>query len=96
MPQQALRRQHDQRQRVDEQQRRLAAQQVEVLRGGRAVGDPHVDVGGQLQEPLGARARVIRPLAFVRVRQQQHERRTLPPLAARRHEELVDDRPARR
>ena len=56
----------------------------------------HVDVGGELQEPLGPRAGVIGPLPFVRVRQQQHERRPLPPLAARRHDELVDHRPARR
>ena len=78
------------RQRIDQQQRRLAAQQVEVLRRRRAVGDADVDVGGELQEPLGPRAGVIRALAFVRVRQQQHQRRALPPLAARRDEELVD------
>ena len=89
--QQALRRQHDERQRIDEQQRRLPAQQVEVLRRGRAVGDADVDVGRQLQEALRPRAGVIRSLTFVRVRQQQHERRPLPPLAARRDEELVDD-----
>ena len=34
-----------------------------------------------LQEPLGPRARVLRPLAFVAVRQQQHQRRRQPPLA---------------
>ena len=72
------------------QQRRLAAQQVEELRGGRAVGDAHVDVGGELQEALRPRAGVVRPLPFVRVRQQQHQRRPQPPLAARRDEELVD------
>ena len=32
------------------------------------------------------------PAPFVPVRQQQHERRPLPPLAARRHDELVDHR----
>ncbi len=89
--QQALRRQHDERQRIDEEQRRLPPQQVEVLRRGRAVGDADVDVGGELQEALGTRARVVGPLPFVRVRQQQDERRALPPLAARRHQELVDD-----
>ena len=46
--QQALRREHDQRQRIGLQQQRLPPQQVEVLRGGRAVGEAQVDVGGQL------------------------------------------------
>ena len=91
MAQQALRRQHDERQRIDEEQCRLPPQQVEVLRRGRAVGDADVDVGRELQEAFRPRARVVRALAFVRVRQQQDERRTLPPLAARRHQELVDD-----
>ena len=72
------------------QQRRLAAQQVEELRRGRAVGDADVDVGGELQEALRPRARVVRPLPFVRVRQQQDQRRPQPPLAARRDDELVD------
>ena len=66
MPQQALRREHDERQRIDLQQRGLPAEQVEVLRRGRAVGDADVDVGSELQEPLGPRAGVIGPLAFVR------------------------------
>ena len=90
MAQQALGRQHDERQRIDLEQRRLAPQQVEVLRRGRAVGDADVDVGGQLQEALGTRAGVVRALPFVRVRQQQDERRPQSPLAARRDEELVD------
>ena len=75
---------------------RLAPQQVEVLRRRRAVRDAHVDVGGQLQEPFRPRARVVRPLAFVAVRQQQHERRLLPPLGAGRQHELVEDQSARR
>ena len=63
---------------------------MEVLRRGGAVRDAHVDVGRELQEPLGPRARVIGPLPFVRVRQQQHQRRPQPPLPARRDDELVD------
>ena len=47
-----------------EQQRRLPAQQVEVLRGRRAVGDAQVDVGGELQETFRPRARVVRALAL--------------------------------
>ncbi len=91
MPQQALRRQHDERQRIDEQQRRLSPEEMEVLRGARAVGDADVDVGRQLQEALRTRAGVVRSLAFVRMREQQDERRPLPPLTARRDEEFVDD-----
>src|SRR5204863_746208 len=66
-------------------------QKMEVLRGGGAVGDPDVDVGGELQETLWARARVIRSLPFVRMRQQQDQRWLLPPLDPRRYDELVDD-----
>ena len=71
MPQQALRRQDEERQRIALQQRGLAAQQVEVLRGRRAVHEPQVDVGGRLQNALGPRARVLRALALVAVRQQE-------------------------
>ena len=92
MAQQALRREHDERQRIGVEQQRLTAQHVEVLRGGRAVDDAHVQVGSQLQEALDARARVIRPLAFVAVRQQQHERRRHAPLGAARHQVLVENR----
>ena len=91
MAQQALRRQHDQRQRIGVEQQRLTAQQVEVLRRGRAVGEAQVDVGGGLEEALGTRARVIGALAFVAVRQQEHQRRRQAPLGAARGDELVDD-----
>ena len=43
------------------------------------------------EEAFRARARVLGPLAFVAVRQQQHQRRRLPPLGARRGDELVED-----
>ena len=39
----------------------------------------------------GRAARVIRPLAFVAVRQQEHQRRRQAPLGAPRGDELVDD-----
>ncbi len=91
MPQQALRRQHDERKRVDRQHRGLAAEQVEVLRGGRAVGDADVRVGGGLQESLDAGGRMLRPLAFVRMRQQQYQRWRQPPLRAARRDERVED-----
>ena len=62
--QQALRRHHDERARARVE--RLAAQQVEVLRGRRAVRDPDVLLRGELQEALEPRARVLRPVALVR------------------------------
>src|SRR4029079_6460314 len=37
-------------------------------------------------------ARMVRSLALVRVREEQHQRRLQPPLAPRRHQELVDHR----
>ena len=54
MAQQALRRQHEQRQRIAAQQRGLPAQQVEVLRGGRAVDEAQVDVRRRLEECVRA------------------------------------------
>ena len=90
MAQQALRREHDQRQRIGLEQQRLPPQQMEVLRGRRAVGDAHVDVGRRLQEPLEPRARMIGSLALVAVRQQHHQRRRQSPLGAARRDELVE------
>ena len=67
----------------------LPAQRVEVLRRGARVDDPHVVLGAQREEPLHARARVLRTLPFVRVRQQQRERAALTPLVLGRDDELV-------
>ncbi len=75
MAQQALRRQHDQRQRIGGEPQRLPAQQVEVLRRGRGVGDLDVVLGAEREEPLDAGARVLGTLAFVPVRQQQDQAR---------------------
>ena len=91
MPQQALGREDDERQRIPLEQRRLPPQHVEVLRRGGAVHQPQVDVGGRLQEALGARARVLGALALVAVRQQEHQRRLQPPLRPARGDELVED-----
>ena len=60
---------------VGGEQTRLAPQQVEILRRGRAVGDAQIILGGELQEALQPRAGMLRPLALVAVRQQQHQRR---------------------
>ena len=56
MTQQALRRQDDQRQRIGLQQQRLTPQQVEILRRGRAVDEPQVDVGGRAGNAQAARS----------------------------------------
>ena len=69
----------------------LAAQQVEVLGGRRAVRDLEVVLGAELQEALDARARVLRPLALVAVREQQHETAHALPLGVGGGDELVDD-----
>ena len=69
----------------------LAPQQVEVLRRGRGLGDLEVVLGGQLEEPLDARARVFGPLALVAVGEQQDEAGEEAPLVLARAQELVDD-----
>ena len=70
---------------------RLAAQNVEVLRRRGRIRHEHVVLRAQLQEALETRARVLRPLPFVAVRQQHHDARVLPPLRAVRRDELIDD-----
>ncbi len=82
MAEQALGRHDHQRARVVLEQRGLAAQQMEVLGRGGAVGDADVVVGGELQEALEACAGVLGPLALVAVRQQEHQRGRLGPLGA--------------
>ena len=69
----------------------LAAQQVEVLRGGRGVGHLDVVLGAADEEPLDAGRGVLGALALVAVRQQQHEAGGLAPLVLGGDEELVDD-----
>src|SRR5581483_7101585 len=71
---------------------RLRAQQMEILRRRRGIRDLHIPLGGQLQEPLEPRARVLRAAALVAVRQQQHDARALTPLRAIGGQELVNDR----
>ena len=69
---------------------RLAAQQMEVLGRGRAVGDADVLLGRELEEALELGARVLRPVALVAVRQEEGQPRGLLPLREARDEELVD------
>ena len=68
----------------------LPAQDVEVVRRRRAVGDLHVVLGAHLQEALEARGGVLRTLAFVAVRQEADEAGHAQPLALARRDELVE------
>ena len=68
----------------------LPAQDVEVVRRRRAVGDLHVVFGAHLQEALEPRRGMLRPLPFVAVRQQADEARHAQPFALARRDELVE------
>ena len=65
---------------------------MEVLGRRGAVGNPNVLVRRKLQVPLQPGTGVLRPLALVAVRQQEHEPRCLPPLGLPGDDELVDHR----
>ncbi len=86
--QQRLRRHQDQR--LAEVALQLAAQDVEIVRRRRAVGDLHVVLGAHLQEALEPRRGMLRPLALVAVRQQADEAGHAQPLALARRDELVE------
>ena len=90
MAQQALRRQDEQRQRIVSSSAAWRRSRWKYCAAVRAVDEAQVDVGRGLQEALGARARMIGPLAFVAVRQQEHERRHQSPLGAAGGDELVE------
>ena len=68
---QALRRHDDER--LDEVALHLAAQDVKILRRSRQVADLDVVLRAGLEEALEARAGMLRPLAFVAVRQEQDD-----------------------
>ncbi len=70
-PQQALRGHQDERTRRDVE--RLLAHEVEILRGGRRVRDPDVLLRSELQESFESRTRMLRPVAFVPMREQERE-----------------------
>jgi hypothetical protein len=67
----------------------LPAQQWKILRGRRRHDDLHVVLRAKLQEALGTRRRVLGPLPFVAVRQEQHESQIRPHFT-RRRDELID------
>ena len=89
MAQHALGREDDQR--LAPVTQRLPAQQVEILRGVGGLADLDVVPRCELQEALDARAGVFRALAFVAVRQQQHQAGKQFPLVFAGADELIDD-----
>src|SRR5438309_4124601 len=64
---------------------------MEVLRRSRWLADLDIVVRRELQVALNARARVLRTLALVSVRQQHHNARKQSPLRLASGDELVDD-----
>ena len=87
--QQTFRRHDDER--LDEIALHLAAQDVKILRGSREVADLDIVLGAGLEKALEPRAGMLRPLAFVAVRQQQHDAARPLPFRFRRDDELIDD-----
>ena len=75
-PQETLRREDDERPRLRVE--RLAAEDMEVLGGGRAVDDADVLLRGELHEALEPGARVLRAVSLVAVRQEEGEPRVWP------------------
>src|SRR5438270_9501932 len=88
-PQQALRRHHDERARSRVEG--LPAEEMEVLRRRRAIGDADVLLRRQLQEALEAGARMLGAVALVAVRKQQRQPRRLAPLREAGGDELGVD-----
>ena len=82
VPQQALGRHQDQR---------LAAEDVEVLRRRRQVADLDIVLRTLLEKAFQPRARVLWPLPFVAVRQQQDQAAVTLPLGLAADQELIDD-----
>ena len=91
MAQQRLRRHQVQRFPVGPVQ--LATQDVEVVGGGRAVGDDPVVFRRELQEAFQAGGGMFRALAFIAVRQQHHQARHPQPFRFARVDELIEHDP---
>ena len=72
MAQQALWRQHEQRQRVCDEQQRLPPSDMKHARRS-AVDKSQVEVRGGLQNPFGPGAGMLGALALVSVRQEKHK-----------------------
>src|SRR5579862_2573849 len=89
VPEEALRGHDDER--LPEAAVHLAPERVEVLRRGGEVADLEVVLGAELEPALEPRARVLRPLSLVAVRQQNDEPAHPLPLRLGARDELVDD-----
>src|SRR5271169_6402550 len=89
MAKHALRRENDER--LAPEATRLAAKQMEILRGRGRLTDVHVAFGGELHETLDARAGMFRALAFVAVREKEHEAGRQTPLVFAGADELIDN-----
>src|SRR5512146_3152671 len=64
---------------------------MEVLRGARRLANLNVVEGGELEEPLNARAGMLGALALVPMREQHHQSGEQIPLGFTDDDELVDD-----
>src|SRR5260370_8542399 len=69
----------------------LAAQQVKILRGGGRLADLHVFFAGELHKTFDARARMLRALSLVAVREKHDQTRGECPFVFTVAEELIDD-----
>src|SRR5258708_27773301 len=69
----------------------LPAQQVKILRGGGRLADLHVFFAGELHKTLDARARVLRALSLVAVREKHDQTGGEVPLVFPSADELIDD-----
>ena len=68
----------------------LAAQNVEVIRGRRAIGNLHIVVGTKLKKAFGPRRGMFGPLTFIAMREEKHETRHAQPFHFARGNELID------
>ena len=64
---------------------------MEVLRRTSRVANLNVVIATELQESFEPRARMLRTLSFVAVRQEEHEPAQAVPLVFSRDQKLVDD-----
>ena len=89
MPQQTLRREHDER--LAPVAFHLAAEAVEVLGRRRGRDDLDIVFGRFEQEAFEAGARMLGAFAFEGVRQEQHDAAEAAPLVFGAGDELIDD-----
>ncbi len=69
---------------------KLAPQHMEIVRGRGAVDDLPIILGAELKIALESRGGMLRTLALIAVRQQQHEAGHAQPFALAGGDELVD------